>query len=175
MRAETDQAKLTQFMVALGKQVRGPGRIYLTGGATAVLQGWRAMTIDIGLKADPEPLGFFEVLAALKDELDVNLELASPDDFIPALPEWRERSLHIARHGLVDFYHYDFYGQALSKLQRGHARDLSDVQFMLRDGLIRKDRLKELFDRIQPQLIRYPAIDPEAFRISVLNFCDGSE
>ncbi|HEV2391375.1 MAG TPA: hypothetical protein VG146_03330 [Verrucomicrobiae bacterium] len=93
MRAETDKLKLEAFMSALGNRVRGEGSIYLTGGATAVLHGWRPMTIDVDLKADPEPPGFFEALALLKDELDINVELASPDDFIPAVPGWRERSL----------------------------------------------------------------------------------
>jgi hypothetical protein len=50
MRAETNRAKLEAFMAALGKQVCGPGRIYLAGGATAVLHGWRDMTIDVDLK-----------------------------------------------------------------------------------------------------------------------------
>src|ERR1035437_3780964 len=127
MRAETDKARLEEFMVALGRRVRGAGRIYLTGGATAVLHGWRSMTIDIDLKADPEPPGFFEALAILKDELDVNIELACPDQFIPAIPGWRERSLFISRHGPLDFFHYDPYGQALAKLQRRHDRDLRDV------------------------------------------------
>ena len=31
-----------------------------------------------------------------KDTLDVNVELAAPDQFIPALPGWRERSEFIA-------------------------------------------------------------------------------
>jgi hypothetical protein len=171
MRSETDQAKLHAFMVALGQRVRGPGRIYLTGGATAVLHGWRAMTIDIDLKPDPEPPGLFEALAGLKDELDINLELASPDDFIPAIPGWRERSLFIARHGPLEFYHYDPYGQALSKLQRGHARDMGDARSLLRAGLIRADRLQEMFDSIEPDLIRYPAIDPPSFRAVVDEFC----
>jgi hypothetical protein len=159
-------------MAALGKQVRSKGRIYLTGGATAVLHGWRLMTIDIDIKPEPEPAGLFEAIALLKDELDVNVELASPDQFIPALPGWRERSLFIAIHGLVEFFHYDPYGQALSKLQRGHDRDLRDVQSFLRDRLIQPDRLRELFDLIQPQLIRYPAIDPSAFRAAVTQFCN---
>src|SRR5208283_2067659 len=145
MRAETDLAKLQAFMVALGNEVRGGGRIYLTGGATAVLHGWREMTIDVDLKPDPEPPGLFEAIAVLKDELDVNVELASPDDFIPAIPGWRERSLFIAMHGLIEFFHYDPYGQALAKLQRGHERDLQDVQCFLRAGLIQRDRLLELF------------------------------
>lgn len=171
MRANTDRTKLEKFMAALGSRVRGPGRIYLTGGATALLHGWRATTIDIDLKPDPEPPGLFEALAALKEELDLNLELASPDDFIPALPGWRERSLFIARHAQLEFFHYDPCGQALSKLQRGHPRDLHDASAMRRDGLIHGDRLLELFHQIEPQLIRYPAIDAKKFRQAVETFC----
>jgi hypothetical protein len=173
MRAETDKAKLREFMAALGNRVRGPGRIYLTGGATAILHGWRSMTIDIDIKADPEPPGFFEAVASLKNILDVNIELASPDDFIPPLPGWKDRSLHIAHHGQLDFYHYDPYSQALSKLQRGHARDITDVQAMIGNGLIRVDRLKELFELIEPQIIRYPAIDPAIFRKALTEFCNA--
>ena len=175
MRAETDRAKLEAFMVALGKRVRGQGRVYLTGGATAVLHGWRPMTIDIDLNPDPEPAGFFEAVAALKDELDINVELASPDDFIPALPQWRERSLFIGRHGNVEFYHYDPYGQALSKLQRRHDRDLQDARSLCKAGLVNKERLLALFNGIKPQLLRYPAIDPASFETAVLAFCNDSD
>ena len=35
-----------------------------------------------------------------------------------------------------------------------------------------EDKLRELFQLIEPQLIRYPAIDPAAFRAAVTNFCD---
>src|SRR5437868_11906229 len=103
MRSEADKSKIEAFMVAVGKRVRGEGSIYLTGGATAVLHQWRSMTIDVDLKPDPEPPGLFEALAALKNELDINVELASPDQFIPAIPGWRERSLFIAQHGAVKF------------------------------------------------------------------------
>lgn len=170
MRAETNALKLRQFMAALGERVRGQGRIYLTGGATALLRGWRDATIDVDLKPDPEPPGLFEAIAALKDELDLNVELASPDQFIPPLPGWRERSLFIARHGHVDFFHYDPYSQALAKLQRGHERDLRDVQAMLREGWIQRDRLRELFAAIEPELVRYPGLDAVTFRATVENF-----
>jgi hypothetical protein len=77
------------------------------------------MTIDIDIKPEPEPAGLFEAIALLKDELDVNVKLASPDQFIPALPGWRERSLFIAIHGLVEFFHYDPYGQAFPNCNGG--------------------------------------------------------
>jgi hypothetical protein len=171
MRGETTQAKLEKFMAALGDRVRGPGRIYLTGGATAVLLGWRAMTIDVDIKPDPEPPGLFEAIAALKDELDINVELASPDHFIPQLPGWRERGIFIVQHGSVEFFHYDPYGQALSKLQRRHPRDLADVRALSDSGLIEKRRLADLFTSIKPQLIRYPAIDVPSFETAVQEFC----
>lgn len=173
MRAETNKRKIREFMSALGSGVRGEGRIYLTGGATAVIEGWREMTIDVDIKADPEPSGLFEAIAILKDAIDINVELASPEDFIPAVPGWRDRSLFIARHGALDFYHYDPYSQALSKLERGHGRDLGDVKNMEERGLIRRDRLWKHFLVIEPMLMRYPAIEPGAFRTAVERFCAG--
>ena len=170
MRPPLDRQKLERFLKSLGQRVRGEGRIYLTGGATALLHDWRPMTIDIDLKADPEPLGFFEAIATLKEELSVNVELAAPDQFIPSLPGWRERSLFIERHGALDFFHYDPYSQSLAKLERGHGRDQADVSAMLRLGLIRVGKLGELFEQIQHELIRYPAVEPGAFRNAVMNF-----
>lgn len=159
-------------MTAVGKRVAGEGSIYLAGGATAVLHGWRAMTIDVDLKPDPEPRGFFEALAALKNELDINVELACPDQFIPAIPGWQERSLFIGQYGAIKFFHYDPYGQALSKLHRGHDRDLRDVQSMFKAGMIQTGHLGELFVQIEPRLVRYPAIDPASFRAVVEKYCD---
>jgi hypothetical protein len=171
MRPPVQREKLLSLMEELGRRVTSPGRIYFTGGATALLHGWRPMTVDVDLKADPEPGGLFEAIAVLKDELAVNIELACPSDFIPELPGWRERCLFIASHGKLEFYHYDPYSQALSKIERGHPRDLNDTEAMLRAGLIRKETLIDLFQKIEPQLIRYPALDHASFRTAVIAFC----
>jgi uncharacterized nucleotidyltransferase DUF6036 len=172
MRAETDRAKIECFMEALAQRVGGPGRIYFTGGGTAVMYGWRTTTIDLDLKAEPEPPGFFEAIAELKDRIDLNIELASPDDFLPPLPGWKDRSVFIARRGELDFYHYDLYAQALSKIERGHSRDLLDVEAMLTRQIVVRERLLELFQAIEPQLIRYPAVHPPALRSALLRFLD---
>lgn len=170
MRGETNKEIVETLMRRLGTHVRAPGRVYFTGGVSAVLFGWRAMTVDVDFKADPEPLGFFEALPRVKEDLNINLELASPEDFIPALPGWRDRSRFIARHGQIDFYHYDFYSQALAKLERDHPRDRLDVGQMLAHDLIEKGRLQGLFLEIEAALIRYPAIDPADFRARVFAF-----
>lgn len=48
MRDLADEARIEQFMRALGRVAQIDGRVYLTGGATAVLYGWRQSTIDVG-------------------------------------------------------------------------------------------------------------------------------
>ncbi|HYV96914.1 MAG TPA: DUF6036 family nucleotidyltransferase [Gemmatimonadaceae bacterium] len=174
MRGQTDRSKLERFMASLGERVRGDGTVFLTGGATAVLFGWRSATIDVDIKADPEPAGLFEAIAALKDEFDVNVELASPDHFIPPVPGWRERSIPIAQHGHIAFFHYDPYGQALSKILRGHERDIRDVRALLRDRLVTRPQLWKCFESIEPELVRYPAVDRAQFRETVRAFVSES-
>jgi hypothetical protein len=168
MRDETDRTKIDAFMSGLAQRVRGPGRIFITGGGTAVLYGWREVTIDLDLKADPEPGGFFEAIAELKEAINLNVELASPDDFLPPLPGWRERSIFIARRAPIDFYHYDLYSQALAKIERSHTRDLEDVRAMFALKLIETDVLQVLFSAVEPQLIRYPSVDPKTLRAAVI-------
>ena len=170
VRQPTDKSKTERLMARIGEIASGPGRIYLTGGATAVLFGWREMTVDVDLKLFPEPKGAFEAIAKLKEELNINVVLASPDLFIPELPGWRERSRHIVTHGGVEFFHYDFYSQTLAKVERGHARDLADVERMISLELVHKDTLHSLFREIQPQLIRFPAIDGADFALKVEQF-----
>ena len=174
MRAASDAKKIERLMRGLGRLARGPGRVYLVGGASAVIIGWRPTTIDADLKFDPEPEGVFEAIAKLKAELDMNVELAAPDDFIPPLPGWKERSPFIIRHGPVDFFHYDFYAQALAKIERGHATDLEDARQMTLRGLIDVADLARRFDAIVPDIVRYPAIDPDAFRAKVEGFTRGN-
>ena len=81
MRQKVTVETLKQFMRELAAAARTPGKVYLTGGATALLLGFREQTIDIDLKFDPEPEGVFEAIASLKQRLNLNIELASPDDF----------------------------------------------------------------------------------------------
>jgi hypothetical protein len=164
MRAEATADAVRRLLVALAQAARGPGNVYLTGGATAVLLGWREATIDVDLKFDPEPPGVFDAIPRIKDELNLNIELAAPDDFLPALPGWRERSQLIDARGPLRFYHYDFYSQALAKIERGHAQDAADVRDFLSRGLVHPEELRRLFREIEPRLNRFPAIDPDVLR-----------
>ncbi len=169
MRDIVDSERVQGFVRELGKRLRSPATVYLTGGASAVLEGWRASTMDIDLKIVPDT-EVFELLPRLKEELRINVELASPDDFLPPLPGWESRSPLITRIGTVEFRHFDFCSQALAKIERGFSRDLDDVREMVRRDLVEPDQLKRLADEIVPGLIRYPAVDPDSFLRAVGDF-----
>jgi hypothetical protein len=167
MRQKVTASRLHDFITALGDAARTPVRIFLVGGATAVLLGWRDSTIDVDMKVVPDSDSILKSLPALKERLQMNIELASPDDFIPALPGWEERSTFIQQEGKIAFFHYDFYAQALAKIERGHDSDMGDVQEMIQRGLIEPKHLLELFSRIEAQLYKYPALDGASFRRAV--------
>jgi hypothetical protein len=164
MRQLTDADRIRQLMRALGVEAREAVRLYFTGGATAVLLGWRKTTIDVDLRILPESDLLLRAISRLKEELRMNVELACPSDFIPSLPGWEERSLYIASEGRMTYYHYDLYSQALAKIERGHAQDLDDVRAMRAQNLIEPKMLRRHFDEIEPLLYRYPAIHPPSFR-----------
>jgi hypothetical protein len=164
MRALADAERLRRFLRQLAREAEADAAVYLAGGATAVLLGWRDATIDADILIVPEHDSVYRALPRLKEELRLNVEIASPARFIPELPGWRERSLLIDRIGTLAFYHYDPHAQVLAKVERGHAKDLADVREFLERGLVEPRRLRELYQAIQPQLYRYPAVDPASFR-----------
>ena len=117
-----DSTRLQEFMRALGAEPGCAGRVYVTGGGSAVLVGWRAQTAVADLLVVPDTDPMLRAIQKLKLSLRMNVELASPAHFLPELPGWQDRSPFIAREGKVDFFHYDFYAQALSKILRGQEK-----------------------------------------------------
>lgn len=172
MRPLADASRVRALARELGRIAGSPVRVYLTGGSTAVLEGWRSATIDVDLRFEPKVDDLLRALPALKERLDLNMELVSPLDFIPELPGWRERSPLVLREGKVAVHHFDLYSQALAKIERGFDQDLRDAHMMIDRGLVEPGRLRELYEAVEPELYRYPAINPEAFRLKLLAALD---
>lgn len=167
MRELANKKKIIEFMRLLGRLSHHEVRVYFTGGTTAVLTGWRDSTIDVDLKFEPETDELFRALPEIKEQLQINIELASPPDFIPLLPGWEDRCQYIGREGKITFFNYDPYSQALSKIERGHDQDERDVRSMLETGMLDPRKLLVLFKEIEPYLYKYPAIDPATFSQAV--------
>jgi len=167
MRKRADEQDVRRFLEEFARHASASTTCYLSGGATAVLHGWRTSTIDIDIRLEPEDDGLLRALPRLKDELQLNVEAASPADFIPLPDGWRERSIVIATIGRLHVRHFDLYSQALAKAIRGHDVDRLDVNAMLEHGYIDRTTLLGFFDLIEPQLYRFPGLDPARARRNV--------
>lgn len=159
--------RIRAFLAGLGRSAAEPVTAYLAGGSTAVLLGWRDSTIDVDLKLVPESPELLRAVPWLKEELEINVELASPDLFIPVPPRWEERSPWEAAEGRLTVRHFDLTAQAMAKLERGHARDLEDVAAMLGRGLVTREALSSFLADIEAELYRFPAVDPRSLRRAV--------
>jgi hypothetical protein len=167
VRALATADRIRELMRRLGREASRDLTVYLTGGATAVLIGWRDSTVDVDLKIVPEDDALLRAIPLLKEQLDINVELAAPSDFIPAPEGWESRSPHIGREGRIDWRHFDLTAQALAKIERGHEHDRRDVEELLRRGLVTREALRDQFERIRPHLYRYPALDAGRFAARV--------
>lgn len=164
MRELATRTRITKFLESLAREATTHTELFLVGGTTAVLVGWRDSTMDIDLVMRPESDAMLRAIPALKERLHLNVELASPDQFIPVPAGWEARSPIVSQIGWVTVRHYEFTAQALAKIERGHTRDLADVRAMLDRGLVTPDGLRAQFSEIEPLLYRYPAVDPVTFR-----------
>jgi len=164
MRDIATSERIDRFLSALAQVATTPTTVYLVGGATAVLVGWRDSTRDIDLVIRPETDALLRAIPKLKEQLSINVEFAAPDHFIPVPTHWEERSPVVKRIGHLTVRHYDLTAQALAKIERGHVRDLADVRAMLDAGLVTSEGLRTAFEDVADQLYRYPAVDPESYR-----------
>ncbi|MEA2217605.1 MAG: hypothetical protein QOJ35_231 [Solirubrobacteraceae bacterium] len=159
MRRDVDRDRVLELLAALGRRLRHAHTLYLVGGSSAVVVGWRASTRDVDVRPEPDSDELLRLLSELKQTLDINIELASPLDFLPELDGWRDRSPHVGAWGPLEVRHLDFRLQALAKLERGLDTDLADVRTMLARGLVEAGELRQGFAEMQAGLFRFPAVD----------------
>lgn len=154
-RPDVDRGRIDLFLRELGRAYRRPARLYLVGGTTVVYEGLRqtTMDIDLGIQVDPAHHGeLMRAIADLKDRLSINVEEASPGDFIPLPSGWQERSPYVGRFGQTDVFHFDLVSTALAKLARGYDQDLDDVRTLLTTDLLSAEDLAAGFKEIAPKL-----------------------
>lgn len=174
MRDNSDIEQINKFIAKIGELVNIPMNVYFSGGATAVMFGIRETTIDVDIRFEPDEMQMYKAIQVLKEKLNMNIELASPLDFIPALPQWKERSIFISSDDKVNFFHCDLYSQIISKVQRGWKRDLSDARGFMKNNVDKK-LLKELFNSVKPDFIKFPAVDVNGLEKKLFRFIDDKK
>jgi hypothetical protein len=154
-RKRVDRERIREFFAELGKRFRKPARIYLVGGTTLVYEGLRGTTVDIDIVLEvgsDEHANLVGAIRELKDRLSVNVEEASPADFIP-LPAGSEmRHRFVGRFERIEVFHFDPYSTALSKIARGQTQDMEDVLELLQAGVLEWERLAGFFNEILPRV-----------------------
>jgi len=167
MRPSVDKTAIESFLQQLGRTFRKSGRLYLVEGTALVHAGVRpGFTQDIGIRVSGANEG--ELIVAIQrliQQLQINVEFASPADFIPLPLQWEMHAQYVGRYGGVDVFYFDFYSIALSKIERGNSRDIADVKLLVQQGIITLNELDAAYREVLAQLGqgRYPRITPQRF------------
>jgi len=159
MREPLTREHLVQLMKELARSAprRGAYRVYLVGGGTAVYLGWRRSSIDVDLCSDQDVV--FRDIQQIKERLNINIEFARPEDFVPPLDGTADRHVFIETIGPITFYHYDPCAQLLSKVVRGFQRDLEDARKFVSSGTVNPAQFRALVAGIpDAAYARYPSL-----------------
>ncbi len=136
--------------------------------------GWRRASVDVDLSADRDEV--FRDIQGIKERLDINVEFARPDDFVPLLKGSNERHVHIDKIGPIAFYHYDPHTQLLAKIVRGFQRDLDDARNFLRSGLVDPRKFRSLVREIPDSAYaKYPNLSRAGVEKAVEDFLEVGE
>ncbi len=171
MREELTRARLISLMRELARTAGRDAnyRVYLLGGGTAVYLGWRRSSIDVDLFSDQQEV--FNDIQGIKERLNMNIEFARPEDFVPPMAGTLDRHVFIETIGHVSFYHYDPYAQLLSKVVRGFQRDLEDAAEFVRSGMVDPERLRSLVSAIPDSTYaRYPSLSRRGVEEALKSF-----
>lgn len=171
MREELTRERLVLLMkeLARGAPRRGAYQVYLVGGGTAVYLGWRRSSIDVDLFSEQQRV--FRGIQEVKERLNMNIEFARPEDFVPPLKGSADRHVFIDKMGSITFYHYDPYAQLLSKVVRGFQRDLDDAREFVRSGMVEAGKFRSLVKAIPGfAYAGYPSLSRAAVERAVEDF-----
>lgn len=167
---ESLRALMHELARSAGKN--GHHSVYLVGGGTAVLKGWRGSSVDVDLYAEHDDI--FRDVQAIKERLHLNIELVRPEHFVPPLKGSADRHVFIETVGCVSFYHYDPCAQLLSKIVRGFERDLVDARSFISSGMVDAEKFRGLVRAIPDSAwSKYPRHSPGAVRKAVDDFLSG--
>ncbi len=153
MRDHAERERIERFLRALGRRIHFPIRLYLVGGSIIVDLGLRQATVDVDYVVeadDPRALEEFErIVPQLKNELRINVEPASPADFLPIPAHALAQSAYVRSYGNVHIYYYDLPSTIVSKAARGAERDIADIESLIQAGAVSWDEIESRWQEIR--------------------------
>ena len=144
--------------------------------------GLRSATLDVDYDADADDPAALEdlelAIRALKNVLDINVEPASPGNFLPVSPNVRARSRYVGRFGSLSVYYYHLPSLVIAKAARGYEQDLDDAEQLIRTAEVTWPEIDEAWAEMRARptgWLRYEPDDVQR-RLDVLRkrFEEGS-
>ena len=145
--------------------MRRPVRFYLVGGIVLIDLGLRGATLDIDYVADAdEPAALDELeqaIRSLKEELNVNVEPASPADFLPIPASALGRSRYVGQFSSVSVYYYHLPSVVIAKAARGLEQDLADIESLLQSAEVGWDQVEETWLEVRASPTGWLRYEPD--------------
>ena len=168
-----DRSVLLEFLVQLDETFFRPGRLYLIGETTQLLEGWRTWTDQIEFAAETaeeDRQAFGTAVQTVQNRLTIHVLEESPVDVIP-LPvgyEQRARPIELPEvkgEGCLSLLHFDPYSVAFRFLARGDEQDYRTVLSYLEHEWVTVEemdaKLGDLLPKFTSETIQQ---DPAEFR-----------
>lgn len=171
-----DNSVLGAFLDRLDATFARPGRLYLIGETSLVLEGWRPWTGTLEFCAEVDAgdqPALRQAVRAVRAELGIDVHEESPADLIPLPDGYAQRALPVPwsrvsngkRKQQLQLFHFDPYSVAFRFIARGDEPDYHLVIAFLRNGWLTlaelEAKLNALLPRFSFQTIQQ---DPAEFR-----------
>ena len=139
-----DRSILLRFLVQLDETFSRPGRIYLIGETTQLLEGWRGWTEQVEFAAEiaeQDRQAFARAIHSVQSASAIQILDESPVDVIPLPEGYEQRAMPITipeadRQFGLRLFHFDPYSVAFRFLARGDEQDYRTVLDYLVHGWV---------------------------------------
>jgi hypothetical protein len=154
---------IRQFLEQLSRHYSQPITLYLLGGSALCFLGNPRRTVDIDCAVDNPPEGFEAAIEEVANDLNLEVEILSLDEFIPLPAEAPKRHQLVGKFGSLEVHIFDPYSIAISKIARGFETDIQDTLFLLNNDVISFDKLAQFVNSAALIAWDYD-IDPKEMR-----------
>ncbi|MCK5447510.1 MAG: hypothetical protein KAI98_08765 [Gemmatimonadetes bacterium] len=166
-----DREALIGFLARLDHHCGRPGRAFLVGETSQLLEGWRrwASFIELTLEADDaleDGPAYRQALEAAQSELDLPVVVESPAEVIPLPDGWEARARPAAASTeWLSVFHFDPYSVSFRFIARGDEPDYHLVLQYLSHGWVTVEAMEYLLESVLPRFTAETiAQDPAEFR-----------
>lgn len=166
-----DRGALLGVLARLDQHFARPGRVFLVGETSQLLEGWRSWVGLVELKLEPadpdtDDTEVWSAVSRTARDTGVDIVLETPEDIIPLPAGWRERSRPAtAPTEWLDVLHFDPYSVSFRYIARGDEPDYHLVLRYLENGWIVEDEMERLLTATLPRFTSETiAQDPAEFR-----------